>query len=76
MNAKGSTLRRRMLDIPDLLTARLRDCQISAINNLETSFRANCPQALIQMATGSGKTSTAITSVCSASIRNRCHARD
>ena len=57
------TLRRRILDIPSLLTAGLRDCQISAINNLENSFRTNQPKALIQMATGSGKTFTAITSI-------------
>lgn len=57
------TLRRRLLDIPALPTARLRDCQITAINNLEDSFRNNCPKSLIQMATGSGKTFTAITSI-------------
>ena len=41
----------------------LRDCQIIAINNLEDSFRRNQPKALIQMATGSGKTFTAITAI-------------
>ena len=40
-----------------------RDCQIAAIQNLEESFKADRPRALIQMATGSGKTFTAITSV-------------
>lgn len=39
----------------------LRDCQVTAISNLEQSFRENRPKALIQMATGSGKTFTAIT---------------
>src|SRR5690554_5313602 len=34
-----------------------------AINNLETSFKANRPKALIQMATGAGKTFTACTFV-------------
>ena len=38
-----------------------RDCQINAINNLEESFALNKPRALIQMATGAGKTFTAIT---------------
>jgi type I restriction enzyme R subunit len=38
-------------------------CQIRAIENLEKSFQANKPRALIQMATGAGKTFTAITSV-------------
>lgn len=57
------TLRARLHDIPSLPTEGLRDCQIQAITNLETSFRENRPKALIQMATGSGKTFTAITSV-------------
>jgi type I restriction enzyme R subunit len=57
------SLRRRIFDIPSLQTSGLRDCQIVAINNLEDSFRKNCPKALIQMATGSGKTFTAITSI-------------
>ena len=39
----------------------LRDCQILAINKLEQSFKDAKPKALIQMATGSGKTFTAIT---------------
>ncbi len=60
---QSNTLRGRVLDIPGLLTTGLRDCQISAINNLEDSFRTNHPKALIQMATGSGKTFTAITSI-------------
>ena len=50
---------------PDRLPAhelRLRDCQEVAISNLEESFKANRPRALIQMATGAGKTYTAITS--------------
>ena len=60
---RGNTLRRRILGIPELQIDGLRDCQITAIDNLEKSFRKNCPKALIQMATGSGKTFTAITSV-------------
>jgi len=60
---QGDTLRRRVLDVPALLTTGLWDCQISAINNLEDSFRKNHPKALIQMATGSGKTFTAITAI-------------
>ncbi len=61
MNEKS--LRKRIFDIPALPTENLRDCQINAINNLEKSFRENRPRALIQMATGSGKTFTAITSI-------------
>ena len=41
----------------------LRDCQINGITQLETSFKQNRPKALIQMATGSGKTFTAITAI-------------
>jgi type I restriction enzyme R subunit len=60
---RDKSLRNRVFDIPALQTAGLRDCQIIAINNLEKSFRANQPRALVQMATGSGKTFTAITSI-------------
>ena len=55
------TLRARFNDIPVLHTDGLRECQINAITKLEQSFRENRPKALIQMATGSGKTFTAIT---------------
>jgi type I restriction enzyme R subunit len=44
---------------PDQLPAQelgLRDCQEIAIVNLEKSFQHNRPRALIQMATGAGKT--------------------
>jgi type I restriction enzyme R subunit len=57
------TLRSRFFDIPALPTDGLRDCQIQAITNLEQSFRENRPKALVQMATGSGKTFTAITAI-------------
>lgn len=57
------SLRTRLHDLPVLLTDGLRDCQITAINNLEKSFKDARPKALIQMATGSGKTFTAITFV-------------
>ena len=45
--------------MPELLTKGLWDVQVEAIRNLEESFAANRPRALIQMATGSGKTYTA-----------------
>ena len=57
------SLRGRLADLPVLASNGLRDCQIAAINNLETSFKSNRPKALIQMATGAGKTFTAITSI-------------
>ncbi len=68
--AQGDSLRERLQHIPTLnpnhLPAkelRLRDCQEIAITNLEASFKADRPRALIQMATGAGKTYTAITSI-------------
>lgn len=60
---KDKSLRKRLHDLPALQTDGLRECQINAINNLEVSFKANKPRALIQMATGSGKTFTAITTI-------------
>jgi type I restriction enzyme R subunit len=54
------SLRASLLDIPVLQTEGLRDCQIKAITKLESSFKEFKPKALIQMATGSGKTFTAI----------------
>jgi type I restriction enzyme, R subunit len=61
--ASGRTLRGRLQDLPALDPTGLRDCQITAITNLETSLKAARPRALVQMATGSGKTFTAITSI-------------
>ena len=58
-----TSLRKNLQSLPVLQTDGLRQCQIDAITNLETSFKANRPRALIQMATGAGKTFTAITSV-------------
>lgn len=56
-----ATLRGRLLQFPHLPVEGFRDCQIEAITNLERSFAKNHPRALIQMATGAGKTYTAIT---------------
>jgi len=58
----------RLQHMPPLVTEwgqggasyQLWPAQIKAIHNLETSLAANKPKALIQMATGSGKTFTAI----------------
>ena len=57
------TIRNRMKQFLDFDTTGFRKCQITAISNLEKSFAANKPKALIQMATGAGKTFTAITAV-------------
>ena len=58
-----ATLRALLQRIPGLDPTGLRECQIAAIERLETSFKADRPRALIQMATGSGKTYAAITSI-------------
>jgi type I restriction enzyme R subunit len=47
-------------DMPPLNTGNLWKVQIDSINNLENSLALNKPRALIQMATGSGKTFTAV----------------
>ena len=56
---EADTLRQRLRRMPPLETAGLRDCQIDAITGLETSLADDRPRALIQMATGAGKTFTA-----------------
>lgn len=57
----GRSLRNRLQDFPKLGPKGLRPAQIKAVENLEDSFKNNRPRALIQMATGAGKTYTAIT---------------
>jgi len=60
------TLRGRLKNMPTqfpLITTGLWGAQVEAINNLETSLAENRPRALIQMATGSGKTFTAVSFV-------------
>lgn len=62
--AQPDTLRRRIAEqMPVLPEQNLRDCQISAVTGLEKSLAQNKPRALIHMATGAGKTFTAITAV-------------
>ena len=61
--SQEKTLRARLKELPPLITDGLRDCQIEAIENLEISFKDSRPRALIQMATGTGKTYTAVSFV-------------
>jgi type I restriction enzyme, R subunit len=62
--ARPDTLRRRLAQqLPPLPAQNLRDCQVSAVTGLEQSLAHNRPRALVHMATGAGKTFTAITSV-------------
>lgn len=56
---KGTSLRGRLQGLPELSPAGLRDCQVDAINGIERSLRRADPRALVQMATGAGKTFTA-----------------
>ncbi len=62
-SSQRDTLRARLNEMPSthhLIKEGLRDCQFEAIQNLERSFAEGRPRALIQMATGSGKTYTAV----------------
>jgi type I restriction enzyme, R subunit len=56
---KGSTLRRRLLDLSVVDPAGLRGCQVEAIDGLQASLKRADRRALVQMATGAGKTFTA-----------------
>jgi type I restriction enzyme R subunit len=61
---QSDTLRRRLAEqMPALPERNLRGCQVSAVTGLEKSLAQNKPRALVHMATGAGKTFTAITSV-------------
>lgn len=55
------TIRNNMKHFPAFDPTGFRDCQVRAIKNLDRSLSENKPRALIQMATGAGKTFTAIT---------------
>ena len=59
--SQPDTVRNNMKHFPALDATGFRKCQITAINNLDESFAENRPKALVQMATGAGKTFTAIT---------------
>ncbi len=66
----GLTLRERLRDMPPLVEGELWPAQIRAIKGLEKSLAENRPRALIQMASGGGKTYTA----CNFSYRLTKHA--
>lgn len=59
----AATLLGRMKLATPLNTAGMWPAQITAVQNLETSIREGRPRALVQMATGSGKTFTAISAL-------------
>ena len=58
-----STFRDRLRKMPPLVEEGLWPAQIKAIKRLEESLAKNHPRSLLQMATGSGKTFTAVTYV-------------
>ena len=61
--SQGDTLRARLKRMPPLIKDGLWSCQIEAIENLEKSLADARPKSLIQMATGAGKTYTAVSSI-------------
>ncbi len=65
-----ATVRARLKAMPPVVTTGLRACQSDAISALERSMALNHPRALVQMATGAGKTFTA----CTLSYRLLAHA--
>lgn len=58
---QGVTIRQQLKSMPPLITEGLRDCQKEAVTALEASLADGRPRALVQMATGAGKTFTACT---------------
>ena len=56
------TFRARLQTLPPLDTEGLRPNQIQAVEGIEKSLKDNRPRGLVQMATGAGKTFTAVTS--------------
>lgn len=60
ITAGRDTLRAKLQQYPALQHGNLWDAQFRAIENLEVSLADDRPRALIQMATGAGKTYTAV----------------
>src|SRR3989339_153036 len=63
------TLRKKLTEFPKLENEKLWSAQKTAILNIEKSLNGAKPRALIQMATGSGKTFTAV-NMCYRLIKN------
>ncbi|HYC90465.1 MAG TPA: type I restriction-modification enzyme R subunit C-terminal domain-containing protein [Thermoanaerobaculia bacterium] len=62
-DTKPSSFRARLQTMPPLERGTLFKNQFEAVTNLEHSMKRSRPRALIQMATGSGKTIAAITAI-------------
>lgn len=63
-DTKPSTLRSRLRAMPELERGQLYPDQLVAITSLEMSLQKDKPRALVQMATGSGKTLTSVAAIC------------
>lgn len=59
--ALSAQVRQGLRELPTLKIEKLRKVQVEAVQNLEVSLASNRPRALVQMATGTGKTFTAVT---------------
>jgi type I restriction enzyme R subunit len=63
LSERPASLRLRLRNMPEVAAQNRWPAQLTAVRNLEKSLAENRPRALIQMATGSGKTFTAVTSI-------------
>ena len=62
-DTRPASLRTRLRTLPPLERDFLYPVQVEAVQNVERSLKRNHPRSLVQMATGSGRRSFAITSV-------------
>ena len=62
-DARPASLRARLQILPPLEQDYLYPAQVEAVGNVERSLKHDLPRSLVQMATGSGKTIFAITSI-------------
>jgi type I restriction enzyme, R subunit len=62
-DTRPSTLRSRLQTLPPVQQSSLYPNQVRAVTNLDQSLKEDRPRALIQMATGSGKTIMAVTAI-------------
>lgn len=69
----GKNLRGGFQDMPPIDDKKLYPVQFEAITKLEDSLKNNFPRALLQMATGSGKTFTAAAAVYRMVLHARAH---
>jgi type I restriction enzyme R subunit len=63
LSLRPATIRTQLTAMPSVDERGLWPAQLDAVRRLEGSFAQDRPRALVQMATGSGKTYTAVTAV-------------